>query len=154
MTSRRDLLHALRNLHRRDLLTESPLVTALFVRERVDDSIAAALRDAILDGIRKLAEDPIDRPAALLLEAAFVVVPRRKQLALASDLGMGFSTYRRHLAAAIDALLDVLTADPRRTREPLGPSMDDVPERCASPLPSLPNTRRRPRPLHARGRSR
>jgi len=108
---RRAVVHALRHLHHRDELARSPLVHAPFVAlhpGNVGDSYAARLRYALIAGVRELATIPNDRPAAILLENAFLCVPRRKQLVLAGELCMGFSTYRRHLSAAIDALVDVL----------------------------------------------
>jgi hypothetical protein len=110
---RRALLHALRNLHRRDVLAKSPLCDAPFVRacSRGGDSMAMRLRTALVDAIARLAASPGDRYPASLLEVAFISVPRRKQLAVACDLGLGFSTYRRHLSAAVDVLLDALTPE-------------------------------------------
>lgn len=113
---RRDVVHALRHLHHREVLAQSPLVRATFVLRRSHhegETSSVRLRNALVAAIRELAAMPEDRRSAALLEAAFVVVPRRKQLVLAAELCMGFSTYRRHLAAAIDALVDVLrVADP------------------------------------------
>lgn len=106
---RRELVGALRNLHRRERLSASPLLGARFVRRWGTGVGVERLRSALAAGLCRLATSPCDERAAALLEAAFIEVPRRKQLAIACALGMGFSTYRRHLAAAIDALVDVLT---------------------------------------------
>jgi hypothetical protein len=102
------LAQALRRLHRRELLSNNPLIDAPFVRRWGDGTGADRLRSAIAAGVRVMAAASGDRQAAHLLEIAFLQLPRRKQLVLASELGMGFSTYRRHLSRAIDAFADLL----------------------------------------------
>jgi len=109
---RRALARILRQLHRRELLSASPLLDAAFVRRWGVGIGADRLRSAITAGVRVMSANDADREAARLLELAFLAFPRPKQLALAIDLGMGFSTYRRHLARAIDALTDLLLSVP------------------------------------------
>ena len=102
------LAQTLRRLHRRELLSDSPLIDAAFVRRWGEGAGADRLRSAIAAGVKVMAASSGDRQAARLLELAFLQLPRRKQLAVAGELGMGFSTYRRHLSRAIDAFADLL----------------------------------------------
>ena len=96
---------ALRNFQNAPVLSESPLLACRFVgavRERghgVDgiDSLRHALRVAI---------SSLEPRDASLLEHTYLH-GRTKQFTIACDLGMAYSTYRRHLARATVRVTDM-----------------------------------------------
>ena len=71
------------------------------------DERVTALRARLRETCLGLGKTGGDAAHARLLEQSFLVEPR-KQLAIAHDLGMGLSTYRKHLAAAIQRVADRL----------------------------------------------
>jgi hypothetical protein len=105
----REVKRVLRYLHEPEQLQRSPLLWAPLVRRRhrlgSTAELTAWLRDVVMEACDRVAPE-----SATLLRVAFIEQPRRKQLAVASDLGLGFSTYRRHLADAIAQLVEALWA--------------------------------------------
>ncbi|WP_395729060.1 ATP-binding protein [Nakamurella sp.] len=99
---------ALRSLTSTEELRRNPLAGSR-VAGIGDDDPGAALRAAILAGVQRLAGDPTTRAAARVLHRTFVR-PAPSQEAAAQVLGLPFSTYRRHLAKAVQALADLLWA--------------------------------------------
>lgn len=99
---------ALRSLTRPDELRRNPLAGARLAVSDADDP-GRALRAAVLAGVDRLAGDPATRAAARVLHRTFVRAAPTQEAA-AEVLGLPFSTYRRHLAKAIQALADLLWA--------------------------------------------
>lgn len=97
---------ALRDLHRPDRLAASPLATAAGTTG--DD-----LRAALLAAIDTLRADPRDARLHRVLDRTFVR-PAGTQEKAAEVLGLPFSTYRRHLAAATARVAELLAAVDRR----------------------------------------
>jgi hypothetical protein len=86
---------ALTHLSRPDRLAGNPLIgTAL-------GASAAAVRDTVAAAVDRLAEEPKGAQLRAVLHRTFVR-PAPTQEAAAEVLGLPFSTYRRHLAKAID----------------------------------------------------
>jgi hypothetical protein len=108
----REVKRVLRHLHDPDELGRSPLLWAPLVRRRYGigptEQLSAALGEVVVEACDRLSRHVGQSEAAALLRVAFVDQPRRKQLAIASELGMGFSTYRRHLGRAIELLVTLL----------------------------------------------
>ncbi len=92
---------ALEQLTRPDRLAGSPLVGSRFAAT-VDD-----LRPVIEAAIDRLAEEPKGEQSRAVLRRTFVR-PASTREAAAEVLGLPFSTYRRHLAKAIDHLTEQL----------------------------------------------
>jgi len=97
---------ALRDLHRPDRLAASPLATT--GRASGDD-----VRAALLAAIDTLRADPRDARLHRVLDRTFVR-PAGTQEKAADVLGLPFSTYRRHLAAATARVAELLAAVDRR----------------------------------------
>jgi hypothetical protein len=98
---------ALRLVHRPELLAESPLMgSRLLDRPGAGgEALAAALRG----GVEALAGAPGDEELGAVLDRTFLW-PAPGQEAAANALHLSFSTYRRRLAKALDALVDLLWA--------------------------------------------
>ncbi len=89
---------ALRDFHRSHRLSKSPLAHWFgFVGD--SDRVAAAIRDVLRSTVDRFGDHGDDARLAQIIEATYFATPT-KQRAVASDLGMGFSTYRRHLQVA------------------------------------------------------
>jgi hypothetical protein len=97
---------ALRDLHRDDRLAANPL-TGSRLAQGPSGSPPAALRGAILRAVDVIGRAPRGEASRRVLDRAFVR-PAPTQEAAAEVLGLPFSTYRRHLAAAIDELVELL----------------------------------------------
>jgi DNA-directed RNA polymerase specialized sigma24 family protein len=91
---------ALRELNQPDRLAISPLAGS---------ALGPDVRAALLAGIARLPEEPRGAPLRRVLDRTYVR-PAPSQEAAAQVLDLPFSTYRRHLARAIDRLVDVLWA--------------------------------------------
>ncbi|MFW5920497.1 MAG: hypothetical protein ACOCUS_01555 [Polyangiales bacterium] len=95
---------AFKHYHRADRLAESPLVSAPLVTrlgvEPGSDRAIDALRRVLAESCRALGERGTDELHRRVLERTFLQ-GADKQLAAASDLGMAYSTYRRHLSEAL-----------------------------------------------------
>ncbi|WP_448627279.1 AAA family ATPase [Geodermatophilus sp. URMC 64] len=99
---------ALRDLHRDDRLAQSPLLGSRLVRGTTEGP-GAALRAAILHAVDALGHRPRGDRLRRVLDRTFVR-PAPTQEAAAEVLGLPFSTYRRHLAAAVEELIELLWA--------------------------------------------
>lgn len=99
---------ALRTLTSPDELRRNPLAGSRVTAAGPEDR-GVALRAAIVAGVDRLADDPATRPAARVLHRTFVRAAPTQEAA-AEVLGLPFSTYRRHLAKAIQVLADLLWA--------------------------------------------
>ncbi|KGN33976.1 hypothetical protein N802_08700 [Knoellia sinensis KCTC 19936] len=99
---------ALRDLDTPHSLVSNPLThSSLVPRETADPDRPAALREAIIDAVAVVEDDPATERAARAVDRTFV---RRAPTheAAAEVLGMPFSTYRRHLTKGIDRVIEVL----------------------------------------------
>ncbi len=97
---------ALRDLHRPDRLGRNPLTESRLVTGSADRP-GTELRQAILAGIGRVGQQQRNLPLGRVLDRT-IVHPAPTQEAAAEVLDLPFSTYRRHLARAIDELTDVL----------------------------------------------
>jgi hypothetical protein len=97
---------ALRELNRPDRLCSNVLTGSRLAPGNSDDR-AGDLREAILEGIDRLAEQQRTLPLGRVLDRTFVHAAATQEMA-AEVLDLPFSTYRRHLAKAVDELTDVL----------------------------------------------
>jgi hypothetical protein len=102
---------ALRLCDRPDLLNASPLCTSpLLVGRTKERSVLAggpALSAFLRDECRRLFTSPRDQILDRVMERTFFH-PACKQEAIAADLGLTYSTYRRYLARAVARLVDAL----------------------------------------------
>lgn len=101
-----EVRQALHHFTQGDRLAESPLVDWLELRGSSLQK-AEALRQMIGDALGQLGPRGVDARHTKLLAITFIRGVT-KQRAAASELGMGFSTYRHHLRAAIGRLSNVL----------------------------------------------
>jgi hypothetical protein len=99
---------ALRDLHRDDRLAASPLQGSRLA-EGPAGCGAAGLRDSLLRGIAALGRRPRGAGLQRVLDRTFVRAAPTQEAA-AEVLGLPFSTYRRHLATALDDLVELLWA--------------------------------------------
>jgi hypothetical protein len=103
---------ALRHWHDPAVLGRSPLLRSRLVRHQIRPSAdrnerTAAFRAIVLEAAGTLAQ--AQRSAAgyqALVRTYFDPAPVQKQAA--DELGMAFSTYRRHLTAAVTKLIELL----------------------------------------------
>ena len=99
---------ALRDLHHPDRLQASPLIgSALAFGFR--GSSPGRLGDVLRAGIDQLGREPRSEPLHRVLDRTYVRAAPTQEAA-AEVLGLPFSTYRRHLARAIERLTDLLWA--------------------------------------------
>ena len=99
---------ALRDLHRPERLQASPLMgsTLAYGFAGVDvDRLVAAIRT----GIDQIGREPRSHPLQRVLDRTFVRAAPTQEAA-AEVLDLPFSTYRRHLAKALEQLTDLLWA--------------------------------------------
>jgi hypothetical protein len=112
-----EVRRALKCYHRRDKLAKSALVRARFLR---GDEGVEALRRALAEACVGLGDRGADALHARVLVATYLA-DARKQLAVAQDLGMAYSTLRKHLAEAtlrvVDALWEAETLAERASDE-------------------------------------
>ncbi|MFC7547723.1 ATP-binding protein [Plantactinospora sp. GCM10030261] len=94
---------ALPQLGRPERLAGNPLLGTVLGTD------PAALRASLLAAVDRLASEPKGERLRAVLTRTFVR-PAPSQEAAAEVLGLPFSTYRRHLARAIDAVTDLLWA--------------------------------------------
>ncbi|MBO3751026.1 hypothetical protein J5X84_33560, partial [Streptosporangiaceae bacterium NEAU-GS5] len=94
---------ALRRLHQPEGLAGNPLVGSALGAD------ATAVRERLVDAVDRLAEDPKGDQLRAVLNRTYLR-PAPSQEAAAEVLGLAFSTYRRHLAKAVDAVTEVLWA--------------------------------------------
>lgn len=115
---------ALRDLHRPDRLAANPLARSRVVRDRSegDANPASALAATVREAVDLLTVDPRDEKRYRAVERTYLH-PAPSQERAAERLGLPFSTYRRHLTEAVDAVVDHLWQ--RELHGPAGPSSDD-----------------------------
>ncbi|MGY1808095.1 AAA family ATPase [Blastococcus sp. SYSU D00669] len=99
---------ALRDLHRDDRLAANPLMGSRVARGPTGPD-PAALRSSVRRAVAVLAQQPRGGGRCRVLDRTFLR-PAGTQEAAAEVLGLPFSTYRRHLAAALDDLVALLWA--------------------------------------------
>ncbi|MEV0828898.1 ATP-binding protein [Nonomuraea rubra] len=92
---------ALRQLSRPDTLAASPLTRTRLIAERAGQDPVAALGDLLRGAIADLGEDPRTVKFHRALSATFLRGTPTQELA-AEQLGLPFTTYRRHLTAGIE----------------------------------------------------
>jgi hypothetical protein len=98
---RQAVRQALRDYHRADALAASPLRHSRLVVDRRGEDAVTALRELLRDAAAPLADAPRTRRLHDALRVTWFE-PERTQEAAAEALDLPFSTYRRHLAAAVD----------------------------------------------------
>jgi hypothetical protein len=91
---------ALRDLHRSDRLGASPLAGS---------ALGPDVRRHLVAAIARVGEEPKGEPLRRVLDRTFLR-PAPSQEAAAEVLGLPFSTYRRHLARAVERVVDQLWA--------------------------------------------
>jgi AAA ATPase domain len=99
---------ALRDLHRDDRLAAGPLMGSRLAEGPAGPD-AAVLRSSLRRGVGGLGRDPRGPGLQRVLDRTFLR-PAPTQEAAAEVLGLPFSTYRRHLTAALDDLVGLLWA--------------------------------------------
>ena len=135
---------ALRDLHRDDRLRREPAVRYRGWPRGPADPPAALLRgDPRARGRRPRAASRAGRSSRRVLDRTFVR-PAPTQEAAAEVLGLPFSTYRRHLAAAIDELVELLWAvEIGEIRAAASPARRPSEQRLSTELTWRPGSRRR-----------
>ncbi|MEV6597163.1 hypothetical protein AB0M36_09915 [Actinoplanes sp. NPDC051346] len=98
---------ALREWGRVDRLATSPLLTSRFLARSDHGRTAEALRAVFEQAAATLADSPRDRAAYRALHHTYLR-PAGTQQAAADLLRLPMSTYRRHLAAGVDRLTEIL----------------------------------------------
>jgi len=101
--------HALRDLHRPDRLAANPLARSRLVHDHRDGvaSPAQAVDDLLRASVDLLTDDPRDEKRHRALERTYLVrAPSQERVA--ENLGLPFSTYRRHLTEGLEAVVDHL----------------------------------------------
>jgi hypothetical protein len=99
---------ALRTLHRPDRLRDSPLLRTRLVGARAGDGDrVVALREAVRAAAGVLEQSTADRRAFRALHHTYLR-PAETQQHAADLLRLPMSTYRRHLAAGVDRLAELL----------------------------------------------
>ncbi|GIJ76727.1 DNA-directed RNA polymerase specialized sigma subunit, sigma24 family [Micromonospora phaseoli] len=100
------LRSALRTLHRPDQLATNPLIGSALAASAAGPD-AAQLRTTIENAVADLGNEPKGDQLRAVLHRTYLR-PASTQEAAAEVLGLPFSTYRRHLAKALDHLTDLL----------------------------------------------
>ncbi|OJF13418.1 ATP-binding protein [Couchioplanes caeruleus] len=98
---------ALREWGRADRLATSPLLSGRFLARSSGGRTAEALRELVEEAAATLADSPRDRSAYRALHHTYLR-PAGTQQAAADLLRLPMSTYRRHLAAGVDRLTEIL----------------------------------------------
>jgi hypothetical protein len=112
------LRDALRNRHRTDRLAASPLHGLAWFRVGdPNEAPAARLARRLSELVATLGDEGHDGTLGQVLRATYLSPPR-KGLAIADSLGMGYSTYRRWLAQALERLTRELVERERAARRP------------------------------------
>lgn len=99
---------ALRDLHRDDRLAASPLLGSRLADGQEGCGVAG-LRGTLLRGVAAVGRRPRGAGLQRVLDRTFVRAAPTQEAA-AEVLGLPFSTYRRHLATALDELVELLWA--------------------------------------------
>jgi hypothetical protein len=104
---RQAVRQALRDFHRAGVLAANPLGHSRLVQTRAGMDRVAALRELLVDAAATLMTGSRLRRLHDALRLTWLE-PAGTQEAVAEELGVPFSTYRRHLAAAADHVADEL----------------------------------------------
>ncbi len=110
---------ALRDLHRPDLLARNPLLRTRVARDHAGSGApdAASLAALVADAVDALRRHPRDDRLLRALDRTYLH-PAPNQEAAAQVLGLPSSTYRRHLAQAVERVVarlwDLEVYGPRR----------------------------------------
>jgi hypothetical protein len=96
---------ALKNFHRGDALLDNPLSEIEAVRRRCDDTsrpeaVERAVRTLIRDACQSLGTGGDDAMHRDILEQTYLSEQPEKQAAVAADMNMAYSTFRKHLSEA------------------------------------------------------
>lgn len=111
-----DALHnAFKNLHRPDQLQENPLLYSRIVTDAVDRQVEEparieALQHLLEETTERLSTDPRDEKYYLAVHRTYLR-PAPTQEKAAEQLGVPFSTFRRHLNRGLDRITDMLWDD-------------------------------------------
>ncbi len=116
----------LRELHRPDRLVGHPLAGSRMVPAEASGRAAQTLQARVRQALAELEADPKQRPGARAVDRTYVRAAAT-QAAAAEVLGLPFSTYRRHLAAGVDRLTELLWHWELRGVPPL-PEPDRAPD--------------------------
>ena len=98
---------ALREWGRLDRLATSPLLSGRLLARASGGRTVEALRAVVEEAAATLADSPRDRSAYRALHHTYLQ-PAGTQQAAADLLRLPMSTYRRHLAAGVDRLTEIL----------------------------------------------
>jgi hypothetical protein len=98
----------LRDLHRDDRLATNPLMGTRLAQGPAG-AVVAALRSSLVRAVAEIGRQPRGARLRRVLDRTFIR-PAPTQEAAAEVLGLPFSTYRRHLASALDDLVQLLWA--------------------------------------------
>jgi len=99
---------ALRDLHRDDRLAAGPLLGSRLAEGPAGSGVAG-LRGTLLRGVAAVGRRPRGAGLQRVIDRTFVRAAPTQEAA-AEVLGLPFSTYRRHLATALDELVELLWA--------------------------------------------
>ena len=99
---------ALRSWHRPDRLAAGPLAHTHFVHANDNVVVAEQIRTAIAQALRKLREDRCGERQYAAVRATYLDTEAKQQQTVASELGLPFGTYRRHLAQGLDRICELL----------------------------------------------
>lgn len=105
--------NALKNFHRGDALADNPLIDSELVRERCErpnrpEAREAALRALLEEACASLGTGGEDAMHIEILERTYLDPEQNKQLTVASEMDMAYSTYRKHLRKATDRVAERL----------------------------------------------
>jgi adenylate cyclase len=111
------LKDALRQYTQADLLAENALLrTRLLTSSEPGAATPQALRALVAETAKTLFAGERDQRLYRVLDLTYLH-PAPKQEAVADRLGLSFSTYRRHLTAAVDRLTEWLWRQEQRTQQ-------------------------------------
>jgi hypothetical protein len=101
---------ALKNFHRGDALLDNPLSKTEPVRRRCVDTgrpeaVEQAVRTLIRDACQSLGTGGDDAMHRDILERTYLCEQPEKQAAVAADMNMAYSTFRKHLSEATDRVV-------------------------------------------------
>jgi hypothetical protein len=112
---------AMRDLHRPDRLATNPLVRSRLVHDHPvgAEHPTTALRELLRSAVDVLAADPRDEKRHRAVARTYLV-RAGSQERVAEQLGLPFSTFRRHLTEGVDTLVEHLWQ--RELHGPIGPA--------------------------------
>jgi adenylate cyclase len=120
------LKEALRHCTQIDLLAGNGLLQSrLLTRSGLEADGPQALRALLIETVATLFAEDKDKRLNRVLELTYFN-PAPKQEAAAAQLGLSFSTYRRHLTVAVGRLIEWLWQQEQRARDTETPGDQDV----------------------------